>query len=313
MTGDRDGGARGRPTRYDFCPLYTTTTTWQRQRQEKHRMKHQSSNIILIATTFDCKLQQQIQRSDQIRSDQIRSDQSIMDDPSLPKSKRGAFQPRGDLQNRSPEDEDNVSDELQRAVVTKPSHSNPPLPPSSNTMTTSKKKANYLPVKSSGYGRASPSVKILPASSSSSSSSISSSIRPKLRHGDGSLAGALDKKKTRRSASRSSLLSINTITTTADNNNNNINSNRSRSRSASPAVRSMRSRSPSPAVVKEQHQHDRGGLNNKTSVIILTIIAAMMSQLQIIRMAWQLKNKRRSSKKQLLLSAAISRPHQPSR
>ena len=182
-----------------------------------------------------------------------------MDDPSLPKSKRGAFQPRGDLQNRSPEDDDNVSDELQRAVVTKPSHSNPPLPPSSNTMTTTKKKANYLPVKSSGYGRASPSVKIMPASSSSSS--ISSSIRLKLRHGDGSLAGALDKKKTRRSASRSSLLSINTITTTTDNNNN-INSNRSRSRSASPAVRRMRSRSPSPAAVKEQHQQHRGW-NNK--------------------------------------------------
>lgn len=168
-----------------------------------------------------------------------------MDPSSISKSKRGAFQPRGDLQNRSPEDEDN--DE-------KPSHSNPSLPPSikSKNATTKQKKANYLPVKSSGYGRASPSVKM----------SISSS-RPKLRHGDGSLAGerTIDKQKARRSTSRSSsMLSANATATK-----NYCNSGKSRQRSASPAVRNMRSKNcPSPAVgnsQKEEH-HQQHRLND---------------------------------------------------
>ncbi|KAL7494093.1 hypothetical protein ACHAWT_004624 [Skeletonema menzelii] len=170
-----------------------------------------------------------------------------MDPSSISKSKRGAFQPRGDLQNRSPEDEDN--DE-------KPSHSNPSLPPSikSKNATTKQKKANYLPVRSSGYGRASPSVKM----------SISSS-RPKLRHGDGSLAGerTIDKQKARRSTSRSSsMLSANATATK-----NYCNSGKSRQRSASPAVRNMRSKNcPSPAVgnsQKEEHQQQHRLNNNK--------------------------------------------------
>jgi len=167
-----------------------------------------------------------------------------MDHPSMPPtSKRGAFQPRGDLQNRSPEDED--------VSVVKPSHSNPPLPPSNINATTTKKKANYLTVKSSGYGRA-----------SLSASSMISSSRPKLRHGDGSLAGELalgNNKKVRRSTSRSSLLSVNSTATTF---NNGVESGRSRSRSASPAVRSVRSRSPSPAVMKSQKEQQQCGLNN---------------------------------------------------
>jgi len=154
-------------------------------------------------------------------------------------SKRGAFQPRDDLQNRSPEDED--------VSVVKPSHSNPPLPRSNNgdNTTKRKKKASYLPVKSSGYGRAS-----LPTSTISSS-------RPKLRHGDGSLAGelALDNSKTRMSTSRSSLLL--SVNATAAKSNNRGESGRSRSLSASPAVRSVRSRSPNPAMIQlhtEQQQ-----------------------------------------------------------
>jgi len=182
-------------------------------------------------------------------------------DPSMPKSKRGAFQPRGDLQNRSPEDEDVSDDDHQ---LKSSSHSNPPLPTSnkSTNTTTKKKKAEFLPVKSSGYGRASPSVKL-----------SASSSRPKLRHGDGSLAGelALDKKKSRSStSSRSSLLSVHTTTSTTAMNNN-INYGKSRSRSASPAMRSMRSRSPSPVVrksQKEQHQQHRGLNKNKRHHVV---------------------------------------------
>eukprot|EP00984_Skeletonema_dohrnii_P013827 scaffold5779_cov205-Skeletonema_dohrnii-CCMP3373.AAC.4 len=179
-------------------------------------------------------------------------------DPSLPKSKRGAFQPRGDLQNRSPEDED-VSDDDQQLKSS--SHSNPPLPPSNKSTNTTKKKkkAEYLPVKSSGYGRASPSVKL-----------SASSSRPKLRHGDGSLAGELarDKKKSRSSiSSRSSLLSVHT-TNAATAMNNNINSGKSRSRSASPAMRSMRSRT-SPAVTKSQKEQQHRELNkNKRQYVV---------------------------------------------
>ena len=178
-------------------------------------------------------------------------------DPSMPKSKRGAFQPRGDLQNRSPEDED-VSDDDHELKSS--SHSNPPLPPSnkSTNVTKKKKKAEFLPVKSSGYGRASPSVKL-----------SASSSRPKLRHGDGSLAGelALDKKKSRSSTSRSSLLSVHTTTSTTAMKNNS-NSGKSRSRSASPALRSMRSRSPSPVVRKSQKEQQHGGLNNKRHHVV---------------------------------------------
>ena len=153
----------------------------------------------------------------------------------LPKSKRGAFQPRGDLQNRSPEDEENnaCDDDEQEQLKSSSSHPNTlSLPPSNkckNTAATGmkKKKANYLPVKSSGYGRASNS---------------SSNSRPKLRHGDGSLAGELSfdsKKKTRRSStSRPSLLLA--AHTTATNNKVN-NSGKSRARSASPAVKGVAS------------------------------------------------------------------------
>ena len=139
-------------------------------------------------------------------------------DPSKPSSKRGAFKPRGDLQNCSTEDED-VRDEILKNSE-----------PFQHDTATKKKKAKYLTVKSSGYGRASPSVKI---------SASSNSSRPKLRHGDGSLAGELarDKQKSRKSIIRSSLPS-NTTTAAKRSNNNHA---KSLPRSASPAVQILSS------------------------------------------------------------------------
>lgn len=160
-------------------------------------------------------------------------------DPS--KTKRGALQPRGDLQNRSPEDEDDASYDEQLQLK---KSSLPPSMKSKINTTTGKKSAKYLPVKSSGYGRASPSVKILNASNG----------RPKLRHGDGSLAGELSfdsKKKSRRSStSRPSLAAAH-----ATKPNNKVNNVKSRLRSASPVVKGIiHGKCPSPTVRNTQQE-----------------------------------------------------------